>query len=118
MATRMDTEQRRIRATLITLSLCACGGLLLAGCGGGTSQSSINQPVSSESSHTPQPVSSGANPVPTISTLSPSCAPAGEQFVDSVGNQLTVIGTTVGSNFVAGLIVGWDGTATPPTPGR
>src|SRR5580698_7991466 len=30
--------------------------------------------------------SGGLNAVPTISVLSPSCAPAGEQFVDSVDN--------------------------------
>jgi 6-phosphogluconolactonase len=92
----MNAEQLRILATLISLSLCACGG------GGGTSESSINQPVSSGSS---------PNPVPTISALSPSCAPAGEQFVDSVDSHLTV----VGSNFVAGSVVRWNGSDRPTT---
>jgi len=93
----MITEQRPILATLISLSLCACGG------GGGTSQSSTNQPVSS-----------GSSPKggPTISALSPSCAPAGEQFVDSVDSRLTV----VGSNFVAGSVVRWNGSDRPTTP--
>jgi len=105
----MNTEQRRILATLISLSLCACGG----GGGGGTSQSSINQPVSS------QPVSSGSspNPVPTISTLFPSCAPAGEQFINGVNNQLTVIGPypTPPPGFVAGSVVRWNGSDRPTT---
>jgi len=85
-----------IFALLVTELLGACGG------GGGTSQSSSNQPVSSGSS---------PNPVPTISALSPSCAPAGEQFVDSVDSQLTV----VGSNFVAGSVVRWNGSDRPTT---
>ena len=91
----MNTEQLRILATLIslTLSLCACGG----GGGGGTSQSLSNPPVSSGSS---------SNLVPTISLLSPNCAPAGEQFIDGADNQLTV----VGSNFVADSVVRWNGS--------
>jgi 6-phosphogluconolactonase len=93
----MNTEQLRILATLISLSLCACGG--------GTSQSSPDQPVSSGSS---------ANPVPTISALYPSCAPAGEQFIDGVDNQLTVIAPT-GGLFVAGSIVRWNGSDRPTT---
>ena len=68
--------------------------LLLAGCGGGTSPSSINQPVSS-----------GVNSVPTINSLYPSCAPAG----DSV--QLLVVGT----NFVASSVVRWNGSNQPTT---
>src|SRR5271154_7100484 len=88
-AIRMNTEQLRILATLISLSLCACGG----GGGGGTSQSSIDQSVSSGSS---------PNPVPTISALSPSCAPAGELFIDGVDNQLTVIGP---NDFATGSVV-------------
>jgi hypothetical protein len=94
----MNTEQLRILATLISLSLCACGG----GGGGGTSQPSTNQPVPSKAS---------PNPVPTISALSPSCAPAGEQFVDSVDSHLTV----VGSNFLAGSVVRWNGSDRPTT---
>jgi 6-phosphogluconolactonase len=53
--------------------------------------------------------------VPTISLLSPSCAPAGEQFVDSVDNQLTVIGPNPGANFVAGSVVRWNGSNRPTT---
>jgi len=93
----MNTEQLRILATLISLSLCACGG--------GTPQSSINQPLSSGSS---------PNPVPTISALYPSCVPAGEQFVDGVDNQLTVIGPN-GPGFVAGSVVRWNGSDRPTT---
>jgi YVTN family beta-propeller protein len=104
---RGKRRQPRILATLISLSLCACGG----GGGGGVSQSSIKQPVSSGSS---------PNPVATISALSPSCAPAGEQFIDGVDNQLFVIGPTVGSNgvgsnFVAGSVVRWNGSDRPTT---
>jgi DNA-binding beta-propeller fold protein YncE len=103
----MNTEQLRIRA-LISLSLCACGISFLGGCGGGTSQ--INPPVPIQTS---QPVSSGSSPtaVPTINTLSPSCAPAGEQFVDGGDNQLTVLGT----NLPAGSIVRWNGSDRPTT---
>jgi YVTN family beta-propeller protein len=49
--------------------------------------------------------------VPTINLLYPSCAPAGEQFVDSVDNQLTV----VGQNFAAGSVVRWNGSDRPTT---
>ena len=96
----MNTEQLRILATLISpaLSLCACGG------GGGTSQASINQPGSSP------------NLVPTISVLYPSCAPAGEQFIDGVDNQLWVIGPyPTGGPFVAGSVVRWNGSDRPTT---
>ncbi len=56
-------------------------------------------------------VTSGSNPVPTINSLYPSCAPAGEQFVDSVDNQLTVVGL----NLVASSVVRWNGTDLPTT---
>ena len=56
-------------------------------------------------------ITSGLNPVPAISSLDPGCAIAGEQFVDSVNNQLTV----VGSNFVAGSVVRWNGSDLPTT---
>jgi 6-phosphogluconolactonase len=95
----MNAKQLRMLIASMPLSLCACGG------GGGTSQSSTNQPVSSGSS---------ANPVPTISALYPSCAPAGEQFIDGVDNQLTVIAPT-GGLFVAGSIVRWNGGDRPTT---
>jgi 6-phosphogluconolactonase len=59
--------------------------------------------------------SSSLNPVPTISTLYPSCAPAGEQFVDSVDTQLTVIAPNPGTDFVAGSVVRWNGSDRPTT---
>jgi YVTN family beta-propeller protein len=51
------------------------------------------------------------SPVPTINSFYPSCAPAGEQFVDSVDNQLVVSGL----NFVASSVVRWNGTDRPTT---
>jgi YVTN family beta-propeller protein len=63
--------------------------------GGGTSNA-INLTITSSSG-------------PTISTLFPSCAPAGEQFVDSVDNQLTVVGT----NFGPSSVVRWNGSDRP-----
>ena len=56
-------------------------------------------------------VTGGANPVPTISVLFPSCVPAGEQLVDAVDNQLTVVGT----NFVPSSVVRWNGSDRPTT---
>jgi YVTN family beta-propeller protein len=52
-----------------------------------------------------------------ISVLYPSCAPAGEQFIDGVNNQLTVIGPypTPGPGFVAGSVVRWNGGDRPTT---
>jgi len=69
--------------------------LLLAGCGGGTGPSSINQPTSTG----PNP------PVPTIQVLFPNCAPAAEPV------QLQVVGT----NFAASSVVRWNGSARPTT---
>ena len=103
----MNIRQLRILATLMPLSLCACGG------GGGTSQSSVTQPVSSGSTPGSTPGST-SNPVPTISTLIPSCAPAGEQFIDGADNQLTVAAPTDGL-FVAGSVVRWNGSDRPTT---
>ena len=69
--------------------------LLLAGCGGGASQSSINQPTSS-----------GSNPTPTITTISPNCTvPGGAAFT------LTINGT----NFVAASMVNFGGSAPATT---
>jgi YVTN family beta-propeller protein len=53
--------------------------------------------------------SGGSSSVPTISALFPSCGPAGEQFIDSVDNQLTV----VGNNFVTSSVVRWNGSDRP-----
>ena len=56
-------------------------------------------------------VTSSASAVPTINGLFPSCVPAGEQFIDSVNNQLTVSGL----NFVASSVVRWNGSDRPTT---
>ncbi len=56
-------------------------------------------------------ITSAVNTVPTINSIYPSCAPAGEQFVDSVNNQLTV----GGQNFVASSVVRWNGSDLPTT---
>jgi 6-phosphogluconolactonase (cycloisomerase 2 family) len=50
-------------------------------------------------------ITSGLNPVPTISLLSPSCTPPGEPV------QLTVVGL----NFVASSVVRWNGSDRPTT---
>jgi 6-phosphogluconolactonase (cycloisomerase 2 family) len=50
-------------------------------------------------------VTSDANPVPTISLLAPSCAPAGEPVALMV----------VGINFVASSVVRWNGSDRPTT---
>jgi len=69
--------------------------------GGGTSKA-INFTITS----------GGPSPVPTINSFYPSCVPAGEQFVDSVNNQLTVSG----DNFVPSSVVRWNGADRPTTP--
>ena len=56
-------------------------------------------------------VTNGLNPVPTISSFYPSCAPAGEQLVDSIDDQLVVFG----QNFGASSVVRWNGTDLPTT---
>ncbi len=100
---RSGTRARALMFALVLAELLgACGG----GSGGSTSQPSTNQPVASGSS---------ANPGPAIAALSPSCAPAGEQFMDGADNQLTVIGPNPGSNFVAGSVVRWNGSDRPTT---
>jgi 6-phosphogluconolactonase len=55
---------------------------------------------------------SGSNPVPTISVLAPSCAPAGEEFISGLNNQLTVISNS-DSAFVTGSVVRWNGSDRP-----
>src|SRR5271167_250944 len=69
--------------------------LLLAGCGGGTSPSLMNQPVSN-----------GSNPAPTITTISPNSTVAG-------GAAFTL--TINGTNFVAGSTVNFGGSAPATT---
>ena len=56
-------------------------------------------------------VTSSVSTVPAINFVSPSCVPAGEQFVDGVDNQLVV----VGANFVASSVLRWNGTDRPTT---
>jgi YVTN family beta-propeller protein len=55
--------------------------------------------------------SGGPSSVPAINFVSPSCVPAGEQFVDGVDNQLVV----VGANFVPSSVLRWNGTDRPTT---
>ena len=56
-------------------------------------------------------MSAGPSSVPTLDVLFPSCAPAGEQLVDSTDNLLTV----VGDGFVPSSVVRWNGTDLPTT---
>jgi YVTN family beta-propeller protein len=56
-------------------------------------------------------VTSNSSAVPTINGLFPTCVPAGEQFIDSVNNQLTVSGL----NFGASSVVRWNGSDRPTT---
>jgi len=91
----IDSKALATRA-LVVLGIVSL--VFLAGCGGGTSQSVNNQPP-------PPP------PTPTINLLFPNCVSAGEQFVNSVNNQLTVSGT----NFVASSVVRWNGADRPTT---
>ena len=56
-------------------------------------------------------VTSSTNPVPMISSMFPSCVPAGEQFVNSINNQVTISGL----NFVASSVVQWNGSDRPTT---
>jgi YVTN family beta-propeller protein len=56
-------------------------------------------------------VTSSASGIPTINGLFPTCVPAGEQFIDSVNDQLTVSGL----NFEASSVVRWNGSDRPTT---
>jgi len=56
-------------------------------------------------------VISSTSTVPLINFLFPSCVPAGEQFINSTNNQLTVSGV----NFVASSVVQWNGSNRPTT---
>ncbi len=61
-------------------------------------------------------ITTGAGSGPTISALSPSCAPAGEQFINGVNNQLSVIGPyPTAHGFVTGSVVRWNGSDRPTT---
>jgi YVTN family beta-propeller protein len=68
-------------------------------------------PGGGTSSATNFTITSGVASVPTINFIFPDCAPAGEQFVDSVDNQMAV----GGQNFVAGSVVRWNGSDRPTT---
>jgi IPT/TIG domain len=82
-----------MRSEAVLVRKLAVGGivslLLLAGCGGGTSPSSINRPTSS-----------GSNPTPTITAISPNSTVAG-----SAAFTLAINGT----NFVAASMVNFGG---------
>jgi YVTN family beta-propeller protein len=80
--------------------------VFLAACGGTSSTVNPTPPPA------PAPPPTFA-PAPTINDLYPSCAPAGEQLVDSVDNQLTVISNDTSNNFVAGSVVRWNGSDRP-----
>jgi YVTN family beta-propeller protein len=56
---------------------------------------------------------SSTSPMPTVNLLYPSCAPAGEQFVDSADNQMVVGGL----NFETNSVVRWNGADRPTTFG-
>jgi len=57
-------------------------------------------------------IASGTNPVPTINSLSPSCAPKGEQALNPFANGQLLVN---GQNFVANSFVRWNGNNRPTT---
>jgi DNA-binding beta-propeller fold protein YncE len=57
-------------------------------------------------------ITSGPNPVPTISSLSPSCAPQGAELLTPYFNRQLLVH---GQNFVAGSVVRWNGSDRPTT---
>src|SRR5580700_1290998 len=86
-------RQGAMKSEAVLVRKLAVGGIvslwLLAGCGGGT-----------------QPTSSGSNPTPTITTISPNSAVAG-------GAAFTL--TVNGTNFVAASMVNFGGSALATT---
>jgi 6-phosphogluconolactonase len=79
----------------------------LAGCGGGTTSQSLNNQPPPPSGSNPAPNSS-----PAINSLSPSCAPKGEQVLNpNINGQLLVNG----QNFLASSVVRWNGNDRPTT---
>ena len=89
------------------IALASATALFALGCGGGTSNS-FNQPSPPGGT----PPSSGPNTVPMISSLSPSCAPRGEQSLNPFENGQLLVN---GQNFVANSIVRWNGDNRPTT---
>ncbi|MGD0600696.1 MAG: beta-propeller fold lactonase family protein [Terriglobales bacterium] len=77
----------------------------------GTLAVTVINPAPGGGTSNPLSFTVGPSGVPTINGLFPSCVPAGEQFVDSVNNQLTVSG----GNFVSSSVVQWNGTDLPTT---
>lgn len=77
----------------------------------GTAAVKVTNPASSGGTSNAKnfTITSGTNSVPTLDSFYPSCAPAGEQFIDSVDDQLVVSG----SNFVANSVVRWNGADRP-----
>jgi YVTN family beta-propeller protein len=99
-------RQTVLMRTLVILGIISV--LFLAGCGSGTSQSLNNQPVPTNGSSAPP----ATNSLPTITSLSPSCAPHGEQVLNPfIGGQLLVNG----QNFLASSVVRWNGNDRPTT---
>jgi 6-phosphogluconolactonase len=96
-------------ATLVLLA--AIMGLGIYGCEGGrsTAASSGSNPLTNATSPNPVPAT---NPAPTISYVSPDCAPQGEQSLNPfVHGQLLV----TGQNFVVNSVVRWNGQDRPTT---
>jgi 6-phosphogluconolactonase (cycloisomerase 2 family) len=56
-------------------------------------------------------VTGGASSVPSLNSIFPSCVPAGEQFINSINNQLTASGL----NFDASSVLRWNGADRPTT---
>ena len=78
----------------------------------GTAAVTVTNPGGQTSSGINFTITSGTSPIPTISLLSPSCAPAREQVLNPfVNGQLLVDG----QNFVATSVVRWNGNDRPTT---
>jgi 6-phosphogluconolactonase len=96
-------------ATLVLLA--AIMGLGINGCEGGRSTAASNgsNPLTNATSPNPVPAT---NPAPTISYVSPDCAPQGEQSLNPfVHGQLLV----TGQNFAVNSVVRWNGKDRPTT---
>ena len=95
-------NSKQLTAAIPAYSIASTGGFAVTvinpAPGGGTSNE-INFTVYS------------GNSTPGISSLYPSCAPAGEQFIDAVDDNLTVVGV----NFAPSSVVRWNGSDRPTT---